>query len=110
MNWAIFHHPDFAIALHDLSLDFANLFIEENRNLFLAAENRFTSLSNAVWTKRVRNPWPAQRRFCLLPRFQQRLVGPFRCEGCVRLIPVENLDRVEDATRCNRQVTLRVFN
>src|ERR1700730_4198734 len=71
---AIFYHPYFAITLNNLRLDLANLLIDENTNVLLAAQTCFPCFDYAIRTKRICGSRPAQRWFTLLPGFQQRLV------------------------------------
>src|SRR5260370_2868840 len=68
MNWAIFIHPNLSISLHDPRLNLTNLFVNQNRQVFVPVPDRLTSFNYAVWTKRVSGPRPSQSRLGLLPR------------------------------------------
>src|SRR5690349_7992356 len=100
VNRAILDHPDLAIALDDLRFDFADLFVHQVAPIFLAVDNGFTRFLDAIWTKRVRLPRPAERRLSLLPRLQERFVRPLRNERRIRVVLVEELNRVEGGACC----------
>jgi hypothetical protein len=67
MDRTIFDHPDFAIALDDLSFDFTNFFVDQNRNVFFSADDLFTGFNLAVGTEGIGRAWPAECRLALLP-------------------------------------------
>ncbi len=57
---AILDHPDLPVALDDLRLDLADLFIDKRRNLAIAADDRLARLDHAVRAKL--NPSVAESR------------------------------------------------
>jgi hypothetical protein len=63
----ILDHPHLSVTLDDLSFDLADLFVNERRNVALAAEDLFACLDHAVRAKRIGRPGKSQRRFRLLP-------------------------------------------
>src|SRR5439155_24696036 len=67
VSGAVLDHPDLAITLNDLSLDFAHLLIEKYGHIFLAAQNRFTRLNDTVRAQRISSARPTKRRLSLLP-------------------------------------------
>src|ERR1700741_5580757 len=71
MGWTILDHPDFAIALNDLGFDFADLLVNKDADVFLAADDGFTCFDHAVGTEGIGRPWPAQGWLTFLPRFQK---------------------------------------
>ena len=73
---AVLHHQDFAVALDDLGLDLAHLFVEQDFVGQLAVENLLANLGDALGTERVRGARPAEGRLFLLPALLQGLVGP----------------------------------
>src|SRR6266516_141995 len=109
MLGTIFGHPNLAITLDNLGLDFTDMFVDEHADLFLARNDVFARLNHALRTKRIRCAWEAQRGFRFLPRFQQRLVRPLGSKRGVRLVFVHRLDRVEDSAGHQRKALLKVF-
>src|SRR5215470_14872218 len=95
VDGAFLHHPDLTITLDDLRLNFADLFVDEVTPVLFAVQDRLTGFFNAVRTERIGLPRPAERRLRLLPRLQQRLIRPFRGEGRVRIVFVEELYGLE---------------
>jgi hypothetical protein len=67
MHWTILNHPDLAVAFNDLRLDFTNLLINKDTDIFLSAQDCFTRLDHAVRAKRIGSPGPAKGRLALLP-------------------------------------------
>ena len=63
----ILDHPDFSVALDDLRLNLAHLFVNQNAHVLLAANYRFPGLDHAVRTKRIGRSRPTQGRLALLP-------------------------------------------
>jgi hypothetical protein len=83
VNRTILDHPNFAITLDDLGLNFADFLVNQNANVLLSADNRFPGLDHAVRTKRIRGSRPTQGWLALLPGFQQGFVRPLRCKGWI---------------------------
>src|SRR6516165_952907 len=73
---AILDHENLAIALDDLGLDFANLFIQKDFMGKLAVEDLLANLRDALGTERVSGARPAERRLLLLVALEQGLVAP----------------------------------
>jgi hypothetical protein len=67
MNRAILDHPDFVIALNDLSFDFANLLIDQDADVLLATENGLARLNHTIGAERIGSARPAECRLALLP-------------------------------------------
>jgi len=88
---AILDHEDLAVALDDLSLDFADLLVEQDFVGEFAIENLLADLGNALGTERVSGARPAQRRLLLLIALLERLVAPLGGEGRVGADAVEPL-------------------
>jgi hypothetical protein len=86
---AILDHEDFAVALDDLRLDLADLLVEENLVGQLAVDDLLANLGDALRTERVCGARPAEGRLFLLPRLQQRFIGPLRRERRVRANAVQ---------------------
>src|SRR5256885_7301987 len=80
VDWAILDHQDFAVALDDLRLDFTRPFVYQDAVVLLAIENLFADLRHAARAERIGLPRPAQGRFRLFTRLQQRLIRPFGCK------------------------------
>ena len=93
--WAVFHHPDLAIALDDLRLDLANLLAHQIAPILFTSDDGFARFLHAGGTERIGLPWEPERGLGLLPGFEQRLIRPLRSYGRVRIALVEMLDRVE---------------
>ena len=89
---AIFDHPHFAISFDDLRLDLTDFLINKSRDLAVAADDCFTRFDNTVGAKRIGLTRKAKGRLGLLPRFQDWLISPFRCERRIWLILV--IDRI----------------
>ena len=106
----ILDHPDLTIAFDDLSLDLADVLIDQRRYFALAREDLLTRLDHTVRAKRIGLPREAERRLRFLPRFEEWLVRPFRRERRVRLKLVDGLDRVERALGDVRQSFFEVFD
>ncbi len=92
---AFFHHPDLAVALDDLRLDLADLFVHQVAPILFAVDDRFARFLHATGAERIGLPRPAERRLGLFPGLQQRLIRPFRRERWIRIVLVEMLDRVK---------------
>jgi hypothetical protein len=88
---AVLHHEDLAIALNDLGLDLADLFIEEDFVGQLAVEDLLADLRDALGAERVSGAGPSEGRLLFLPALLQGLVSPLRREGCVGADAVEPL-------------------
>ena len=92
---AVLDHPDLPVTLDDLGFDLADLFVKQRRNIALAANDLLTSLDDAVRAERIGLTREAERRLRFLPRFEDRLVRPFRDERRIRFELVDRTDRVE---------------
>ena len=88
---AILHHQDLAVALDDLRLDLANLFIEQHFVRQLPVEDLLADLRHAARAQRVRRARPAQRWLLLLIGLEQRLIGPLGSERRARVDSVQSL-------------------
>src|SRR6185369_8665724 len=110
MNRAVFNHPDFAVALDNLGLDFADLFVDQNTDVFLAADDLFARFDDAVRTEGVSGAWPPQGWLALLPGFQQGFVLPFGSKRRIRLVFIYRLNCVESAPREQCQCFLSMLN
>src|SRR5215469_532565 len=100
MDWAILDHPDLAVALDNLRLNLADLFIHQVAPIFFAVDDGFTRLFDAIRTKRVGLPRPAEGGLGLFPRLQERLVRPLRSKRRIRVVLVEELNHVESDACC----------
>ena len=93
---AILHHEDFAVALDDLGLDFADLLIEQDFVGQLAVEDLLADLGDAPGAERVGGAGPAKRRLLFLIALEERFVAPFgdkRRVGADAVEPLENHPR-----------------
>src|SRR6266550_7875620 len=68
---AVFNHQNLAVAFENRSLNFSESLVHENAQILPAFENFATRLAHADRTKRICLAWPTQRRFGLLPGFQE---------------------------------------
>jgi hypothetical protein len=75
---AVLHHEDFAVALDDLGLDFADLLIEQDFVRQLAVEDLLADLGHALGAERICGARPAQRGFLFLVALQEWLIAPLR--------------------------------
>ena len=75
---AVLHHQDLAVALDDLRLDFADLFIEQDFVGQLAVEDLLADLGDALGTERICGARPAQRRLLFLVALQEWFIAPLR--------------------------------
>src|SRR5207244_6392178 len=91
MDGALLLHDDLAVALNDCRFDLAELLLLEDLDWELAVQDALPDLRNAAVAQRIGFAGPAQLRLHLLVAFEQRLVGPFGCEGRVLLDSVELL-------------------
>ena len=89
---AVLDHQDLAVALQDRRGDFADLLVEQDRDVLLAVEDRLARLADARRAQRIGLARPAQRRLGLLPRLQQRLVRPLRDERRARVDAVGGVE------------------
>ena len=106
---AFLHHPDFAIALDDLRLYFADLFVHQIAPVFFPLENRLARILDAARAQGICLPWEAECGLRFLPRLQQRFVGPFRSERWVRIVLVKKMDRIEGNARSLAQDIVHCF-
>src|SRR5579863_2099122 len=53
VDGAIFHHPDLAVPLDDLSLDLSDFLVEERLPVLVAAQNPLPRFFDAAWTERI---------------------------------------------------------
>jgi len=67
VNWAILDHPNFAVALDDLRLDFADLFVHQVAPVLFAMNDGFARLFDAIGTERIGLSRPAESRLGLFP-------------------------------------------
>ena len=108
---AVFHHPDFAVALDDLSLDLADLFAHQVAPVFFAGDDGFAGFFHAAGAERVGLAREAERGLGLFPGLEQRLIGPLRRNRRIGIALIEILNTVERHTSrlCKRsnQATLR---
>jgi hypothetical protein len=91
----LFDHPDLSIAVHNLSLDFTDLLIDENPIIFLTAENFFPCFNHTFRAQRIGLTRPPQNGLGFLPGFQKRFIRPFRGKGGPGSILVEKLNGIE---------------
>jgi len=85
VDGAILHHEDLAVALDDLSLDLAGLFVLEDLDGEFAVDDLVADVGDALGAKGVRCAGPAERRLGLLEALKKRLVGPLRSERGIRV-------------------------
>ena len=104
---AVLDHQDLAVALDDLRLDLADLLGEQDLVVPLAVEDLLARLAHARRAERVGLARPAERRLHLLPRLQQRLLGPLRREPLVRLDAVQRVEHDPRALGGERQHPFR---
>src|ERR1700735_181726 len=100
MDRAFLHHPDLAIALDDLSLYLADFLMDQVHEVLAAGEDSLARVVNAAWAERIGSTRPAKRRLALLPGLQQRLIGPFRRKGRIRIALIEELNGVKGDRCC----------
>ncbi len=111
VDGAFLHHPDLTVALDDLRLDFADLLVHQVGPVLLAVHDRIARLFHAIRAQRIGRARPAERGLRLLPRLQQRLIGPFRSEGRIRIVLIEELNGViGDARRLAQRPVKRFPN
>src|SRR5215472_694770 len=116
VNRAILDHPDLAVALDNLRLNLADLFVHQVAPVFFAVDDGFARLFDAIRTERVGLPRPAEGRLGLFPRLQERFVRPLWSERRIRVVLVEELNRVEGGACCpadgpiNRPQNLRAYS
>src|SRR6185369_415232 len=110
VGWTILDHPDFAVALDDLRFDFADLFIDQNADVFPTADDLFARFDNAVGTEGIGRSGPTQCWLTLLPRFQKGFVRPFWSKRRIGLVLIYRLNCVEKASRDEGQSSLRMLN
>ncbi len=63
----ILDHPDLSVTFDDLSLDFADLLVDQRGHIAFSAENLLSGLNHAVRAKRVRDSRKPEGRFGFLP-------------------------------------------
>ena len=110
VDGAILHHQNLAVALENRRLDLADLLVEQNRDVLLAVEDRLARFAHADRTERVGLTRPPERRLRLLPRLQQRFVGPFRNEGRTRVDTVGRVEHVPRAVGRNAETLLDILD
>jgi len=103
VDGAILNHPNLIVALDNLRLDFADFLVHQIAPVFFAGDDRFARLFDACRTERIGLPWETERRLGLFPRLQQRLIGPLRSDGRIRIPFVEILNAVESDGGCFAQ-------
>ena len=74
MLGAILHHEDLAVALDDLGLDLAGLFVQQNFVRQLAIDDLLADFRDALRAQRICAAGPSERGLRLLIRLEQRLV------------------------------------
>ena len=110
VDGAFLDHEDLTVALDDVGLDFANLFVEENGDVFLAVENLLAKLRYALGAQRVGLARPAERGLGLFPALEQGLFGPLGGERRIRVDPVQTLEHLPGGVRGDRYGLLNVLN
>src|SRR6185369_932634 len=110
VGWTILDHPDLAVAFNDLRLDFADLFINKNADVFFTADDCLARFDNAVGTEGIGRAWPAEGWLTFLPRFQKGFLRPFWSKRRIGLVFIYRLNRVEKASRNEGQSSLRMLN
>ena len=104
---AVLHHEDLAVALDDLGLDFAGLFVHQNFERQLAIDDLLADFRHALGAEGIGGARPAERRLGFLVRLQEWLIRPL---GRKRRILVDAVHSVEYGPRafgCNGD---RFFN
>ena len=94
---AILDHEDLAVALDDLSLDFANLLIQKDFMRKLAVEDLLADFGDAFGTEGVRGAGPAEGRLFLLVGLEEWLVAPL---GRERGVGADAVEALEDGPGC----------
>src|ERR1039457_4287777 len=93
VDGAILDHQYFAIALDDLSFDFAGLAGVEDFEGRLAVEDLLADLGDAARAERIGRERPAEWSFGFLPGLEQGFIGPVRNEAGVA---ADGIELVED--------------
>src|SRR5690606_24425039 len=107
---AVLHHQDLPIAFDDRGLDLADLLRQQHRVVALAVEDLLPGLAYADRTERVGLARPAKRRLDLLPRLEQRLLGPPGRQRLIGLDAVEGVEHGPGAARHERQSLFDVLD
>src|SRR5262245_20247820 len=99
----ILDHPDFPVPLNDLGFDFPYFLVDEDRYVLLTVKNGLARFNDAIGTQRVGHTRPTERGLGLLPRFQERLIGPFWRKRGIWFVLINYLDAIEKRTgnRCD---------
>src|ERR1700738_267259 len=64
---AVFHHPDLAVTLDDLSLDLADLLAHQIAPILFTRDDGFARFLHASRAERIGLPWETKRRLGFLP-------------------------------------------
>ena len=107
---AIFHHQDLALALDDLRLDFAGLFVQQDFLRKLAVNDLLADLRYAFRTERVGRTRPSQGWLLLFVGLEERLVRPLRRERRIGLDAVEAVKNLPGTVGGNCQCLLNILN
>ena len=110
MDRAVLHHQDLAVALDDLRLDLADLFVQQDLVRQLAVDDLLPNFRNAFGAERVCCTRPAKGRLLLLVALQQGLIRPLRREAGIRLDAVELLEDCPRALGGKGQCALSVLH
>ena len=104
-------HQDLAVALDDLRLDFAGLFLQQDAVILFAVDDLLADFRHAARAQRIGFARPAQGRLRFFAGLQQRLVRPLRREGWI--LGNEVVAQTENPPRAvgsNRHRFFKVFN
>ena len=85
VHCTILHHQNLAVALNDLSLDFANLLILEDLDRQFAVDDLVADVGDALGAQGVCRAGPAEGRLGLLVALEERLLRPLRGKRRVRV-------------------------
>ena len=94
VDGAVLDHEDLAVALDDLGLDLADLFVEEDLVGELAVDNLLADGGHAAGAEGVGGAGPAEGRLLFLVALEEGLVGPAGGEGFVGADLVEGCEDV----------------
>src|SRR5215510_3194149 len=107
---AVLDHEYLAVALDNLSLDLADLFVQQDFVLQFPVDDLLTNLGDALRTQRICGARPAQWRFSLLVRLQKRFLSPLGRERRSLLYAVHPLKDCPGPPSSVSQTLLRVFH
>src|SRR5262249_38574483 len=92
MNRARLFHHDLAVAFEDVSLDLADVILDERIDRLFTGEDATTSFFDTGRTERIRDAGPAEGWLRTLPALQERRGRPVRLKRLAFETPVNGLN------------------